>query len=696
MKTSYAILSVLLVLPITLFSQGFKTTDVDSNTVALWHFDEGSGSVLHDASPYHNDGVIHNATWVEGKFGDGLHFDGLTSYVSLPLSASLKTRKEFTIEAWASFDTLYFGSVPFPDVGAATLLSCYGPYPDGGGYGLGCINYGSLIYDYRINPSGSHSIRNAMISQSHHFYHIAVVYKADSTSTVRTKLYIDGVQADSGTFADTVQYSNTDYFYIGTERTGRAVGGSGVRDFPGILDEIRISKVALDPHNFGATTLRTSDNTISYGLVKIGDAVSRDLIVSNTSFKDTLYIDSIAISNNHFSVNTTPFVLLPVSNHSLSVSYEPSQVGEDTGSLLINATNFGIAPAIVLLDGQGFALGAAPTINSIADIPGDQGKQVRVIWYPSLYDSATASPRVNDYSVWRRVDDMAVLQSVQSSKMTAGGFGDNKHRYVTLDGELWDYIVSVPAVLFDRYAYVAPTLHNATQAGIQWTVFRVASHLSNGEFFFSSPDSGFSYDNFFPPPPQNIKAKLESQNLTVYLSWGSVSAPDLKEYRVYRSSSPAFVITPSIKIAVTRGTAYYDSLVTPGSTYFYGVTAVDSSDNESAASLTAGGVQITSVHDSKSPIPGDFVLKQNYPNPFNPATTIEYGLPKRSRVTLTVFNMLGQQIAKLSEGIQDAGYHAKTWVATVGSGIYLYRLDAADVNNPQQTFSEVRKMVFIK
>jgi hypothetical protein len=83
-------------------------------------------------------------------------------------------------------------------------------------------------------------------------------------------------------------------------------------------------------------------------------------------------------------------------------------------------------------------------------------------------------------------------------------------------------------------------------------------------------------------------------------------------------------------------------------------------------------------------------LTQNYPNPFNPSTTIRYGLPNRSHVKLTVFNTLGQQLALLQNGEQEAGYHeVKFDGRNLTSGVYLYRMEAGG-------YVETKKCVLVK
>ena len=88
--------------------------------------------------------------------------------------------------------------------------------------------------------------------------------------------------------------------------------------------------------------------------------------------------------------------------------------------------------------------------------------------------------------------------------------------------------------------------------------------------------------------------------------------------------------------------------------------------------------------EEETPVVEQFELDQNYPNPFNPTTTIGYRLSASSAVTLTVFDMLGQEVNTLVKDVQSAGSHTVVWNATdnngrpVTSGMYVYKLQAGD------------------
>jgi hypothetical protein len=86
----------------------------------------------------------------------------------------------------------------------------------------------------------------------------------------------------------------------------------------------------------------------------------------------------------------------------------------------------------------------------------------------------------------------------------------------------------------------------------------------------------------------------------------------------------------------------------------------------------------------------DFALAQNYPNPFNPTTNIHYVLPEAGLVRLTVYNLLGGEMATLVNGMQPAGAHEIDFNASnFASGVYYYRLESS---NQQVT----RKMILIR
>jgi hypothetical protein len=88
--------------------------------------------------------------------------------------------------------------------------------------------------------------------------------------------------------------------------------------------------------------------------------------------------------------------------------------------------------------------------------------------------------------------------------------------------------------------------------------------------------------------------------------------------------------------------------------------------------------------------PNAIKLLPNYPNPFNPSTQIKFFLPEKNRVKLAVYNVVGQKVAELTNGVVAAGEHSVTWTATdVPSGIYIYQLEVGS-----EVFT--RKMTLIK
>ena len=113
-------------------------------------------------------------------------------------------------------------------------------------------------------------------------------------------------------------------------------------------------------------------------------------------------------------------------------------------------------------------------------------------------------------------------------------------------------------------------------------------------------------------------------------------------------------------------------------------------DNAVASIFDEYGIDITSVDPGEGTIPGKYALLQNYPNPFNPTTNIKFQIPQEGRVTLTVYNMLGQRVTTLVNENLKAGTHTVTFNATnFATGVYFYRIEA---NN----FSQVKKMMLIK
>ena len=127
---------------------------------------------------------------------------------------------------------------------------------------------------------------------------------------------------------------------------------------------------------------------------------------------------------------------------------------------------------------------------------------------------------------------------------------------------------------------------------------------------------------------------------------------------------------------------------------FTGRPMVTLSVSEARNSLNAA-LNVQKKKGEGEAVPVTYALQQNYPNPFNPTTTIEYAIPVAGRVTLDVYNLLGERVASLVDDVQEAGVYRVGWDGrdkngeTVATGVYLYRVKSGN-------FSSVRKLLLLK
>lgn len=294
-------------------------------------------------------------------------------------------------------------------------------------------------------------------------------------------------------------------------------------------------------------------------------------------------------------------------------------------------------------------LTASPVITSVEDVGNDNGGQVRLRWTRSAYDRIFGS--VVEYDLLREIP---------------GSPGS------------YDFLRSLPAVTDETYAALVPTLADSTGPGSIPTTFVVRARTDAPLSYYDSlPVSGHSVDNLVPSVPQGLKG-MPSGPGVVSLRWEPVPEPDVAGYRIYREGTDGFELVGTIDQPEWTASG------APPGTVRYRVTAFDRSGLESEPA------EVTVHTEPAREIPSALRLGQSYPNPFNPRVTIPFALPDRQHVLVRVFDAAGREVARLEDGVRDAGFHVTEWDGRGrSSGVYFYRLEAGP-----QTLSG--RMVLVK
>jgi lysophospholipase L1-like esterase len=186
-----------------------------------------------------------------------------------------------------------------------------------------------------------------------------------------------------------------------------------------------------------------------------------------------------------------------------------------------------------------------------------------------------------------------------------------------------------------------------------------------------------------------LQSAATGSDKVVKLEWKTASEINNAGFNILRSRSGAgrFEKINRQLIPARRDGQYVfvDDGVEAGGRYYYKLEDID----------LDGNVTLHGPVSIEVAAPQEYVLQQNYPNPFNPTTQIRYDLPKAGHVTLLIFNSLGQEVRRLVDREQPAGYHFATWNGRdqqgkpVPTGVYHYRLQVGD-------FVSTKKMMMAK
>ncbi len=245
------------------------------------------------------------------------------------------------------------------------------------------------------------------------------------------------------------------------------------------------------------------------------------------------------------------------------------------------------------------------------------------------------------------------------------------------------------------YSAVDPT-GNVGPTVISGQFTTPASGTTNMQLEISFNGNSFNNDNIYWDNMciyQIVPVELTSFTAVVdygvvELSWITATETNNQGFEVQRSAGGEF---ETIAFVEGHGTtteiqaySYIDRSVS-ASSYSYRLKQVDFD----------GSFEYSNVIEVEVPVLREFALDQNYPNPFNPSTKIAFRLAVDSKVSLKVFDVLGQEVANLVNSNLAAGAHNLDFDAsTLNSGVYLYRIEATGIDGTN--FVDVKKMILTK
>ncbi|MFQ6093453.1 MAG: choice-of-anchor D domain-containing protein, partial [bacterium] len=489
-----------------------------------------------------------------------------------------------------------------------------------------------------------------------------------------------------------------------------------------------------------------------FGGVLWGDSATWNLDVQNVG-PGELFVTDIASDNPDFGVDLITFTLIPGASQSVGITFVPSTGGPIFGQLVVSSNDPDEPTVTVGLTGTGLVpdIDISATSHTFENVPVGQSSD----WILTVFNVGTGDLEVKDVvsnSSDFRVDitafsvvpnlsrDVTVTFTPSTEGLISGqltiysndpdeptvgvmvsgaglvpdieiptsfDFGevgtDSSAEWTLLIENVGGADLIVNDVRSDNAAFTVTspplplTIGPGSSQSVPVTFAPSDSEIYNGKLTITSndPDEPKLYISLtgigIPPVSVQLNSFVAlAHEGVVLLRWTVGAAKGCMGFHVYRSSSMDGVyerLTRSLIPVVSGAHTYRDGSTSGQGFYYYRLGAVDLTGREEYVGVAS--VKVAGL------VPGDFGLAHNYPNPFNPETRIAYTLPEGGRVTLAVYNTLGQKVKRLVDGSQSSGRYAVLWDGRddlgqdVPSGIYIAVLRSG-------TFTDRKKMVLLK
>jgi hypothetical protein len=225
--------------------------------------------------------------------------------------------------------------------------------------------------------------------------------------------------------------------------------------------------------------------------------------------------------------------------------------------------------------------------------------------------------------------------------------------------------------------------------------WKVMSFNQGGASAFTAIDSFTTSIEAPPAPVLRSPKNIDNVNRKALFIWSSAVTAESYHLQVATVNFPTTNIVID-KMLIDTSILISDTLAA-STTYYWRVSGKNAGGEGvfSASTFFTTGTKV-SVGREGNEIPTVFALMQNYPNPFNPTTTIRYDVPTTAFVNVTIYDVLGRQVATLVNEVQSPSAYMVQWNASsLSSGMYILRIRARS-NDGQINFTSVKKLLFTK